>query len=97
MLQSIPFHNVLLKGKRWDYKKLKFGHDFIESFDVIETWKRSSHEKLISISEKIKLNAYAISPLKEKEFEHGLKNANKIFKKSLLHVAPRLRRNLWIK
>jgi hypothetical protein len=40
-----------------------------------------SHEKLISISEKIKLSAYAISPLKEKEFGHDLKNANKIIKK----------------
>jgi hypothetical protein len=40
MLQSIPFHNVVLKGKSWDYEKeLKFGHDFIESFDAIETWK----------------------------------------------------------
>jgi hypothetical protein len=43
--------------------------------------KESSHDTLISISEKIKLSAYAISLLKEKEFEHGLKNANKIFKK----------------
>jgi len=42
----------------------------------------SSHDKLISISEKIKLSAYTISLLKEKEFERGLKNANKIKKKS---------------
>jgi hypothetical protein len=42
--------------------------------------KESSHDTLISISEKIKVSAYAISLLKEKEFEHGLKNENKIFK-----------------
>jgi hypothetical protein len=41
----------------------------------------SSHDTLLSISEKIKVSAYAISLLKEKEFEHGLKNANKIKKR----------------